>query len=273
MPRVYPRSAPARRRANQKRRGYVRRGAKIGTKSFAKRVMAIVKRQEETKYVANDYDSTGNVHNTLWYPTPNMVSIGSITPAIPQMGGGTGDYQRIGQKVAPTSLNVNLRVGFNPTDLSANSLIGVIYYGTSKSSKSWSTIPLSTVNFLDNGDGTNSGWVGQRNQLNLPTDKTLVSVKRITFRLSKSEGLQNADNQPGTNGNLSTSNGLSEKSFNLRFKCPKTLVYNMIADTYPQNYAPWYYIGFCHADGSSPTVYDRTLVNVSSRAHMRFKDA
>lgn len=270
-----PMSALAyRRMITKRRRGYGKAKGKMT--SFAKKVLAVVKRQEETKYVANDFDSTGAAHNPVWYTTPNIVNVGSIVPAIPQMQQGTGDYERVGQRVNPVSLSVNLRIGFNPLDLSANSLIGVIYYGTSKAGKSWATgNPLQTAAFLDNGDGTNSTWAGLRNQLNLPIDKTLVNMKRITFRLSKSGGIQNNDAGAAADppGNFSTSQGLSEKNFVLNFKPPKSLVYNLIGDNYPQNYAPFYVIGFCHADGSVPTLYDRTLVNVSSRVHMRFKDA
>jgi len=244
--------------------------------SFAKKVMAVINRSEETKYVATDNDATAAPHGALWYTTPNIVTVNSISPAIAALENGTGDFQRIGQKISPTSLYVNLRVGLNAQDLSANSLIGVIYYGQSTQKGSWANAnPLPTVRFLDNGDGTNSGWSGLRNQLNLPVDRTLVKVKRIVFRLSKTAGIQNNDaGGPATvGGNFATSNGLSEKNFVLRFKPPKTLVYNNIGDSLPQNYAPWYYVGFCHADGSVATVADNELVNISSRVHMRFKDA
>lgn len=257
-----------------RRRRAVRGRGKMS--SFAKKVMAVVNRTEETKYVATDFDSVGAAHGPVWYCSPNITGVASFSPAIPQLLNGTGDYQRVGQKISPKSLTVNLRVGFDAQDLSANSLIGVIYYGTSKSGKTWANAnPLNTPAILDNGDGTNSTWAGLRNQLNLPIDRTLNNMKRITFRLSKTSGIQNSDVGPiaAPGGSFSTSNGLSEKNFVLRFKAPKTLVYNQIADQYPQNYAPFYYVGFCHADGSAITASDRTLVNISSRVHMRYKDA
>lgn len=275
MPRMYKRTAAQKRTGNQARRRYVRKGNRVSNK-FAKRVLAVVRRTEETKYVANDFDSQGVAHPTSWNPTPNMVSIGSIVPAIPQLGAGVGDFQRVGQKISPVSISCNLRIGFNPTDLSANSLIGVIYYGTSKGAKTWEgQIPLSSVAMLDNGDGTNVGWTGLRNQLNLPIDRTLVTLKRITFRLSKTAGIQNSDmGLPATvPGNYATSNGLSEKSFNLRFRAPRVLSYNQQTDLYPQNYAPFYFVGFCHADGSVYQGEDLRLVAVNSRVHMRFKDS
>jgi len=272
----YVSAAAYKRKMTQARRRYVRRGNRVASK-FAKRVLAIVKRNEETKYVAGDSDAGGAPNGVMWNPTPNMTGIASIKPAIPPLLQGVGDYQRIGQKIAPVSLKVTLNIGLNPTDLSANSLIGVIWYGTAKNGGSWANAnPLPTVNVLDNGDGTDVAWAGLRNQLNLPFDRTLVSLKRIVFRLSKSGGIQNGDVGAAGDpqGNFSTSNGMSQKNFVLKFRPPRTLIYNLIGDTLPQNYAPFYYIGFCHADGSNfVPATDNKLVNVNSRVHLRFKDA
>lgn len=268
-------AAYKRMRTQARRKAY--RKSASGSKKFAKKVMAIVRRQEETKYVATDLNSAGGPNGALWNPTPNMVNINSIRPAIPSLLQGVGDYQRIGQRIQPVSISTTLQIGLNPEDLSANTLYVCVWYGTAKNGGSWANAnPLPTVNVLDNGDGTDVAWAGLRGQLNLPFDKTLVSLKRIVFRLSKTAGIQNSDNGgPMTPpGAYSTSNGLSSKSITLRFKPPKTLVYNLIGDTYPQNYAPFYYIGFCHADGSNfVPATDNTLVTVSSRTHMRFKDA
>lgn len=262
----------------QARRRYVRKGNKVGRK-FAKKVLAVVKRQEETKYVANDLNSSGNPNGAggvYWNPLPGITNINSVVPAIPAMGQGVTDYQRVGQRVAPVSLKVDLDIGLNPTDLSANSVMVVIWYGTSKESKSWvGGSPLSTVSFLDNGQGSNTSWGATRNQLNFPTDPTLNTLKRLVFPLSKSEGLQNQNGSSlVTQGNYSTSNGRSHRHVTLYFKPPRTLIYNKETDVYPTNYAPFYYIGFCNADGSPTTmVQSDTLVNVSSRVHLRYKDS
>lgn len=249
---------------------------RVATGSFAKKVMAVLNRQEETKYVATNVDATGNPLPTAWFAPPALGTVGSFIPAIPVLGQGVGDYQRVGNKVSPISLMTTLKIGFDAQNMEACSLIGVIYYGTTKTGKTWNNAnPLPTPTLLDNGDGTNSTWAGLRNQLNLPVDSQMFNVKRITFRLSKSGGAQNNDViiAPGPTGNLATSNGMSEKSFVLRFKAPKTLSYNLTGDTYPTNYAPFYAVTFCHADASNWVGADQELVNVSSRVHMRYKDA
>lgn len=262
---------PEVRRMRAAGRGRVRpRGA------FAKKVLQVVGRTEETKYVANAVDANKAPLATLWYAAPSIAAVGDFNPALPTLTQGTDDYQRVGNKIQPKSLAVSLKIGLRAEDLSANSLIGVIYYGTSRTEKTWqNNNPLQTAAILDNGDGTNTIFGATRYDLTKPLDKKIVNARRITFRLSKTAGIQNSDNGGATTvpGNFSTSNGLSEKTFMLRFKVPKTLVYQQNTATMPTNYAPWYAIGFCHADGSPPQAADAQLVNVNAKCHMYFKDA
>lgn len=262
----------------KKRRSAMRRPFMKGA-SFAKKVLAVVNRQEETKYVATDLNSAGTANGAggvYWNPLPQITNINSVVPAIPTISQGVTDFERIGQRISPKSLKVDLTFGMNPTDLSANSIMVVIWYGTSKESKSWvGGSPLSTISFLDNGQGGNQSWGGVRNQLNFPTDPTLNTLKRIVFPLAKSEGLQNQNGSSlVTQGAYSTSAGPSHRHVTLYFQPPKTLIYNKETDLYPTNYAPFYYIGFCNTDGSpANSVQSETLLNVSSRVHMRYKDS
>lgn len=262
----------------RRRRGVARAmGAKSARGTFAKRVMSVMRRSEETKYVANfPSDGAGGSLGALWYSPGQLTTINDFYPAIPALGQGDDDYERVGNKISPTSLAVSVRVGFNPQDTKAQSLLGVIYYGTDRAGKTWNNVhPLQTASILDNGDGNNSVFNGQRQDLIKPTDKKLVTLKRIVFRLSKTEGIQNSDLSGASvpAGNYSTSNGLSEKNFLLKFKVPQQVVYATRADTFPQNYAPFWAIGFCHADGSALTADDAELVNVNSKCHMYYKDA
>lgn len=260
-----------------KRKLRMRRAMTSGlSKAQRKGVLSLIKRQEETKYVANNFDSAGVDMGAIWTVKPVPTVIGDVKPAIPQLGQGVGDYQRIGTKVNPTSLAVSIKVGFSATDLSANALYGVIFYGTDNAYKTWKTgVPLNSTAFLDNGDGTNKSWSGLRNDLNCPIDTKLYNLKRKVFRLTKTAGIQNNDiggaATPG--GDYSTSNGMSTYNTLLKFKVPKTLKYDNEGDLYPMNFAPFYYIGFCHADGSLLTDNDKVLVQCSSKAHMYYKDA
>lgn len=238
-------------------------------------VQRMINRNMETKYVATNVDLSGTDLGPLWPVKPTWTQFGDAKPAVPMLAEGPGDYQRLGSKIQPVSLAVSVKVVFNAFDLSCNSLIGVIYYGTDKANRTFQggTFPLQTTSILDKGDGTNKQWTGLLSDLNLPTDKHLFNIKRKTFRLSKTEGNLNTDQGGHPTGGYSTSNGRSEYSTVLRFKTPKTLLYNADADTYPSNFGPFYYIGFCHADGSALTPADTKLVYASTRVHMYYKDA
>jgi len=252
-----------------------RRVARGRMRSVKKMVQRMIRGNAETKYVATNVDISGTNLGPLWPVKPTWTQFGDAKPAVPLLTLGPGDYQRIGSKIQPVSLAVSVKVVFNAFDLSCNALMGVIYYGTDKANKTFQggNFPLQTTNILDNGDGTNKQWTGLLSDLNIPTDKHLFNLKRKVFRLAKTEGNLNTDVGGAAAGGYSTSNGLSEYSTVLRFKPPKTLLYNNDTDTYPSNYGPFYYIGFCHADGSALTAQDTKLVYASTRVHMYYKDS
>lgn len=269
-----PRSNLNRRRLGVFRR---RRNMRSGRSKVAllRTVKRMISGRVETKYVANQYDAGLIPLANQWFSQGSCAPVGTWLPAIPALGEGTGDYQRIGDKIRPTSVSVSLKVFFNPQNIDANSLYGVIYYGTSKSVKSWNAAsPVGNAAILDQGDGTNTTFDGGLYKLNLPVDKKGYNIKRIVFRLTKTPGIQNNDlsGNTVTGGNYATANGLECKNFLLKFKAPKTIMYQDNADVWPSNFAPFYAVGFCHADGSTLTVADNTLVKVSSHCHMYFKD-
>lgn len=239
------------------------------------KVIRKLARQGETKYSANNISATGVDLGPAWYPPGNIPAVGIFVPAISQVSQGAGDFQRVGNIIEPKSCSVSLKMGYNPTDLSANNIYAVVWYGVSKTGKTWENQnPVNSPAFLDLGNGTNVAWAGLRNQLAYPTDKKQFTLKRKVFRLSKTAGAQNNDVNPPTaqGGSYATSNGYNCVSTLLKFKPPTHLKYNLGTDVYPTNYAPFYVIGFCHADGSALTDADRNLITVASRTHLYFKD-
>lgn len=263
----------ARRRRVAGRRGYKMKN--LRNRPLAKYIRAVMRREEETKYVANQYDSALVPLANSWYSSGSLNAAADWYPALPALAQGTGDFQRIGAKVHPTSVSVSLKIGFNPQSVDAASLYGVIYYGVSKSIKDYQSNPIGAQQILDVGDGTNTTWIGLRERLNYPIDKNLYTMKRIVFRLTKTPGIQNSDLSGAsvTGGNYSTANGLECRNFLLKFKAPKTLKYDNATDIWPTNFAPIYGVGFCHADGSALVAADAKLVLVNSHNHMYFKDA
>lgn len=270
---------PAGKTVRIKRSAIAQAKSKYGKSITAKRVQKIVKKAikgaGETKYVANVYADSTNVLAPSWQAPPNLNNLTGYLPALPALTAGTGDYQRVGAKVLPTSLKVNLTFGFRSTDISCNELIVVVYYGTTKAGKTWETAtPIQSVaDLLDRGDGTNQGFAGYKSNLLLPINKHMNNAKRMMFRIAKTSGTLNNNGIVGPDGAFSTSGGNSFVQKTLTFKPPKALQYDNIGNLWPSNYAPWYAVSFCRADDiATDPVRDANLLSVSSRCHMYYKD-
>ena len=207
---------------------------------------------------------------------PHLLTLSTVNtyhPALPALGQGVGDYQRVGNKVMPTKLYTDLTVGYQATDISCNEVIVTIYYGTTRAGKTWqaSTPIQSAGDLLDNGDGTTSSFSGIKSDLLYPINKAMNNARQITFRLGKSEGLLNPSGAL-LQGAYATSNGGSFKKLRLNFKPPKSLVYDQTTYVWPSNYAPWYAISFTRVDDIQTSSIDVGRINVSSLNHMYFKD-
>lgn len=106
----------ARRRIGARRKRFAMRG-KMANKPLVKLIRAVMKREEETKYVANSYDSTLAPLANTWNSAGTLAAATAWYPAIPKLNQGTGDYQRVGSKIQPVSCTVSMKVGFNPKTL------------------------------------------------------------------------------------------------------------------------------------------------------------
>lgn len=243
-------------------------------RSMALAVKRIVRGQAETKYVADNYDKN-QVHDlpTVWTINDLGAGVLRFLPMIPRVQQGTDTNERVGDSVSPSgSLKTTLNFAYNDTDVSGHQIKVEVWYGTCKSRKSWEgQNPLSTANFLDVGDGTNTSPGTVRERTLYPTDKKLVTFKKRTFILSKTAQTTGGDNG---DGNFAANAGKSFRAITLYHKPPKKLKYVDGGDEYPSNYAPGYFINLSYANGSQPlnqVTLDK-LVNVSSRTHMWFKD-
>lgn len=244
-----------------------------GRPTLASLVAKVMKGQSETKYVSNAYEDSTTPFAINWSAPINLSTVNTYHPALPALGQGVGDYQRVGNKVMPTKLYTDLTVGYQATDISCNEVIVTIYYGTTKAGKTWqaSTPIQSAGDLLDNGDGTTSSFSGIKSDLLYPINKAMNNARQITFRLGKSEGLLNPSGAL-LQGGYATSNGGSFKKLRLNFKPPKSLVYDQTAYVWPSNYAPWYAISFTRVDDIQTSSIDEGRINVSSLNHMYFKD-
>lgn len=242
-------------------------------KSLITTIKRIINGQAETKYVADNHDRNSNRDlANVW--TLNDLGAGALRflPMVPRVTQGTDENERVGDSISPVGkVMTNLMFSYTGDDVSGSAIKVEIWYGTTKSRKSWDQNPLGTTAFLDNGDGTNSPPGQSREQTLLPTDKRLVSFRKKTFILSKANGITGGDNG---DGNFSANGGKFYRSVRLYHSPPKKLKYGDGGDEYPTNYAPGYFINYSYVNGEIPanSVLLDSRINISSRTHMHFKD-
>lgn len=86
-----------------------RRGKKFS--SFAKKVLAVVNRKEETKYVSQQIQQQVPMGQALVTPAGLFNCLASVTQ-------GVGDYQRVGEKISPVRAAIDF--SFNWTNDQSN---------------------------------------------------------------------------------------------------------------------------------------------------------
>lgn len=282
MPYVYQPRVAGRRRtifkvAKAEMPGLRRSGVRFGWKS-KKRLNSLVKKivrgQAETKYVADAYDKNGVAAlPAVWNLTALGIGAARFLPMIPRTTQGVDDNNRLGDTISPSGkIKTTLNFAINDDVQVSQQILVTIYYGVTKDRKSWDNQnPLSTAQFLDEGDGTNTSPTFNRQTAMLPVQRDLVSFKKIQFVLSKAVGTTGGD--AGT-GNAAANAGRSFRAITLTHTPPKKLKYSVQNDTYPSNYAPGFFIQLCYADGALPAdaAHLDGIVNVTARTHMWFKD-
>lgn len=248
---------------------------RVGVKRIADIARRAVRRMAETKYVSDNYDKNG-VQDlpAVWNLTNLGAGVNKFLPMIPRTTQGVDEHQRVGDVILPVGkLCTTLEFSYNDQDLSGHQIKVEIWYGTTKGRKSWQDQnPLNTAAFLDDGQGGNKAPTFARQTTQLPTDKRLVSFKKVTFILSKTSGTIGG---PGGTANYAANGGRSYHNIKLYSAPPKKLKYVAADQVFPTNFAPGYFINLSYVDGlvppgGSPEI--DSLVNITSRTHMHFQD-
>jgi len=242
---------------------------------FAKKVMSVVKRKEETKYVAE-------------YIAQNLgVTAGAVVPAnlnrmLVPVAQGTADNQRIGDKINPIRAVTRITVHFQSTptgatsgpcsDLEVNCLVLAV-----KGARTAATVALTPAGSLlkiGNGNNQDPGPVGTYTQANfieninhLPVNTDQFTVlKRFKHRFAK--GDYDLNGPASGTGNAQKSVHSPCHTFTYAWK-PPALEYNAAADTFPTNHYPVYIIWVSALDAGS---YGGN-VYYGTQTQLFFKDA
>lgn len=230
---------------------------------FAKNVLAVVNRKEETKYVAQQL-AVADVPDTLIVPT-------NLQACIPDLLQGTKSSERIGQKVSGVNGRVDFTFVLNPGTTSENTASHDVYVRIflirSKSVKDSSKISsLTNDTLLDNGNQNSIDWKSAPDALfyeKMPLSKEDFVGRHKTIHLRKNFGLANG----GTESSVLTYGQIGARC-SYRWSHKSNLLYDDKGNV-PTNFAPLFAYVAYNVDGST---YNGQ-VQVFTRLHMWYKDA
>lgn len=263
--RVLPggRRAPMSRSARYSRVARVPRGV---SRPLATAVKRIVDSRLETKFVT--YAVENNVlHNSA-------MGVADWYRIIPQIPSGTGDNQRAGDRVAPSSLYVRGMIARADPALNNKAIMvrvlalqlkGEHYFQTSQSA--WAGGAYSSLLKYNSETTTGAAEVqpfnGTQQDLYQPVNRDVYDV--LGERFIKLDG-----HIPGSVESAPVSS--LAKNFNMKIRTPKVLRYGNSGNQLPENFAPFLTIGYAYMDGTAPDIV-ATQVVANAFAHLYYKDA
>lgn len=259
-----------RQRAPVRRR--IRRGRPHAYKGkFAQKVRNVLMRNAETKFVRDENISVNTTFNS------QVTGFADFYRCFPQVSQGTLSAQRIGQRVTPVSITTRVNISFNITDALSRDIEVHVWYLNNKQQKSVLAasgtagynitngfILQGAAELLDNGDGTNTPFIGDFLSTTKPINKDQWSViKHYRVHLYKGAGTSN-NNQTANN---------EKRHVSLTTRLPvHQLIYDAQTDTLPTNYCPVMCIGYRYLDGTPPDTGLNGVIEVQSASQMYFKD-
>ena len=236
-------------------------------------IRSVINRELETKYVATTNPSV-NFNSTI----STWGEMYSALPSLPQTNNPSDPSSRINSQVTPMDAKLDLTVGIGAINRTVAIKVDVFVL-TRKPNRYYpdtQALAGSPQLLLTGVPGTNTtNYTGTLTNrvFRINYDEFTVLHKR-TFILGGNVGLPNGDTTAGNAPNLPS--GCMSRSFTFHLKAPKTLKYNentaSINALYPNNYAPFFCVGYCKLDGTAPDVTYQAL-SCSWTASMTFNDA
>lgn len=245
------------------------RGAKNA--NFAKKVMNVVNRRQETKYVAETVTIVPGGPSSTQIPS-TQVTPGNLQRMIPNLTQGVDDHQRIGDSVVPTRCNAAWTVFLNDFTTDVIDVTLNIVIVTVKGSGNQAALANTPVGqFLRMGNGNNTDPTGFT-PIQMLTEVNRYPVNSDTYTLKKwikRRFCKGAGPVQGVGaGNTSPTAGQGAMVIRHTWKPPK-LKYSNAADTQPNNHYPVYLIW---ATSNNATALTGDLA-YNLRAEMFYKDS
>jgi len=267
----------------------------IGGTGLARFVKRVVRGQAETKMAAwysGGTNPLGTGARSNYAAEPHNAQITSNTTdimrLIPIVAVGTGDNQRIGERISPTSLRVDGVLSINQTNVLAQvapqDFVCVIYVLQHKSLKTYNSLqtgPNDFTQLLLTGEGDTVGFTGSPYQATMPVADqyyTLCKKKIIRLRYAGAQITPTGSSPPGGSAIVSVSNShtwSASYSFNLKKHLPKNLKYQESNVTTgqpsdPLNSSLFMCVGYYRMDQLTPG--DAAYISNSYVSKLSYKD-
>lgn len=218
----------------------------------------MIGKQIETKFVTRVLESNTS-HNS-------QISAPDMLPIVPTCIQGTDDYQRVGDTIRPTRLNIRGIISMDRTNVSSNQVLLVrVLVLEPRNAKTYAvSVPqyatyannLLKMN-LDTGTPTQP-FIGNTGDL-------LYKPNLDLFRVLYDKTFKIAPTADGVEENPA-----SVVRWSKNIKIPK--VFNYIdGANLPVNYNPFYCLGYVYADGTGPDVLTTKIITQTD-ATLFFKD-
>ena len=244
----------------------------VPTKALTAAVQKIVGKTQETKLIIASPTSASSTLDTFIGFNGPIASVNEIYDLIPAINQGTGDHNRVGNVIQPTSLTVRGICSLQSNSSTSQRCVVDIYVLTSKMIKSQFNRSSILINRLLNlGNGNNTDYNGTTLRAMLPintSEFTVLRHKRIV--LSKNE---NSPNSYADSGTAAVAASSYAKPFAFKVTMPKKLTYQTDAITVPSNYYPFMVIGWNYGDNNGGSFGTAAGMFVQAQSHLYFKDA
>ncbi|ALE29610.1 coat protein [Lake Sarah-associated circular virus-12] len=238
------------------------------SKVFKKKVERVIASQAEVKHIST--------WGAPAYYNSAIAGAGDINPILPPMFQGTKDRERIGSKVNFRSFRLNICISQAPyallTDLDRPVLVRllVLTYKRGKYQPDFTTSRIVTdVNeslLHQDASAPAQPYDGSILHHLFPVNNDLFTViKDISFTILPNELNDNTTNSQ------TTALGKNFRTFSVNVPGPSHLVYGEDINQYPNNFAPFFSVGYCYPDGDLADVLN-TGLRVTWESRLSYTD-
>jgi len=218
------------RRVGRRRVGATKRKTANRKLATVGQVKALIHKNVETKYMGLTYNASFN---------NRIDSTADLIKIIPDISSGTGNNDRLGNKITPKGLKVVVTMTVNQVNGAVSiPMLPRLMVLSAKNVKAWTDIAsVDVTKFLDDGVAERA-FGGDITDYQCPLNKEyVIAHKDIKTELSLGTYEQN---------------GQRTRTYTLWIKCPKVLNYNDF-DVTPTNFSPFLCLGYAVGDFSVPS--------------------